>query len=262
LTHGQYDVYNEIYDIRPIWTNINLYETLLNQEEITLINENKNILVFENKNYFPSIYTVSTITSVNSINDFHLSLKFNKFQKQKQNIIVLSQNQNKTIPQVHSSSRPHILFQKLNPTKHKIKIENAKEPFYLIFSETYHSGWQVYINTDTVQCNPITTYETVEVTECQHEYKFFEVKDLSRLIDESIPEENHFVVNGYANAWYIDPQELGTGENFTVTLYFKPQSYFYIGLIISCLTFIGCVGYLLWDWRKKRTNKLSTEDIL
>lgn len=254
LNQGRYDVYDEIYDIRPIWTNKNLYDTLINEEEITLINKNKNILVFENRNYFPSIYSVPTITSVNSINDFHLTLKFNKFQKEKQNIIVLSQNQNKTIPQVHSSSRPHILSQQLNPTKYKLKIENAKEPFYLIFSETYHSGWQAYINTDTVQCTPITEYENVNVTECQYESKFFEINYLTRIFSESIPEEKHYVSNGYANAWYIDPQELGTGENFIVTLYFKPQSYFYLGFIISGLTFIGCVVYLLWDWRNRRSK--------
>lgn len=108
-----------------------------------------------------------------------------------------------------------------------------------------------------MQCNSIATYENVNVTECQPESRFFEIKDLTRIFGKHVAEDKHFVVNGYANGWYIDPHELGTGENFTVTLYFKPQSYFYIGLIISGLTFMGCIGYLLWDWRKKRKSKLS-----
>jgi hypothetical protein len=42
--------------------------------------------------------------------------------------------------------------------------------------------------------------------------------------------------------------------DINLTLYFKPQSYFYLGLIISGTTLIGCLGYLLYAWwvgRKK-----------
>jgi hypothetical protein len=163
---------------------------------------------------------------------------------------------------IDSTAHPHIFFQKINPTKYKIKIENAEEPFYLTFSESFNPSWQTYINTDTMQCNPIATYENVNVTECNPESKLFEVRDITRIFSDPIPEENHFMANGYANAWYIDPQQLGTGENFTVTLYFKPQSYFYIGLIISGLTFILCVGFLFWDWRKRTTTKLQTKVII
>ncbi|MCL5985060.1 MAG: hypothetical protein M1371_00670 [Actinobacteria bacterium] len=62
------------------------------------------------------------------------------------------------------------------------------------------------------------------------------------------------VVNGYANAWYIDPKEIGK-ENFTITLYFRPLSYFYLGLFISGLTLIGCVAFLFWSWWKVKKQK-------
>ena len=72
---------------------------------------------------------------------------------------------------------------------------------------------------------------------------------LSAFWKKSLNERDHFKVDGYANAWYVKPQELGVSETFTITLYFNPQSYFYIGLIISGLTFIGCIFYLLYGWR-------------
>ena len=106
-----------------------------------------------------------------------------------------------------------------------------------------------------MDCKPISTYDNLNVTECQHESDFFEIKDLIRPFRASGHEKNHFIVNGYANGWYIDSEELGVGDNFTVTLYFKPQSYFYIGLIISGFTLMVCLGYLFWKWRKERKQK-------
>lgn len=145
-----------------------------------------------------------------------------------------------------SSNRPDIIFQKINPTKYYVMVKNATEPFFLVFSESYNSNWKAYINVDQMQCYSTTyTHENLNVTECQKKYKFFEFRDLTRVFDKSVSEKNHFVANGYANAWYIDPEESGIGKNFTITLYFNPQSYFYGGMILSVLTFIVCIGYLL-----------------
>jgi hypothetical protein len=52
----------------------------------------------------------------------------------------------------------------------------------------------------------------------------------------------HLMANGYANAWYIDK----TGS-FDVVLNYKVQDYFYIALVISGLTFIGCLWYIKKD---------------
>ena len=61
-----------------------------------------------------------------------------------------------------------ITFQRINPTKYKVKIENATQPFFLVFSESYHKDWTVYID------------------------------------GQQVPSEYHFMANGYANAWYIN----------------------------------------------------------
>jgi hypothetical protein len=37
---------------------------------------------------------------------------------------------------------------------------------------------------------------------------------------------------------------------------FWPQRLFYVGAGISLTTLLACLGYLAYDWRKKRSRKL------
>jgi ubiquinone/menaquinone biosynthesis C-methylase UbiE len=68
------------------------------------------------------------------------------------------------------------------------------------------------------------------------------------------------LANGYVNAWYIDQAQIDKNGDgvFTISLYFHPQNLFYIGLLISGMTFVACVGYLAYDW-KFRKNKRDIE---
>ena len=40
---------------------------------------------------------------------------------------------------------PQIEFKKINPTKYRLRIHGAKSDFPLIFSETYHNDWRLYL---------------------------------------------------------------------------------------------------------------------
>ena len=57
----------------------------------------------------------------------------------------------------------------------------------------------------------------------------------------------HLTANGYANAWYINK----TGS-FDVILKYKVQDYFYMTLMISGLTLVGCLYYLGEGFFKKK----------
>jgi len=160
-----------------------------------------------------------------------------------------------------SAYHPEMYFKRINPTKYKIKIKNATEPFFLIFFESFHPQWKAYAqdNQNLPDFNDIIAeYPNVKVKEARHEMTFTP-KDIFYLLKEPLKEDMHFTANGYANSWYIDPKEIdkdGDG-NFTVTLYFKPQSYFYLGLAISITTLILCIIYLIWDWRRSRKKTLK-----
>ncbi|MBI4683834.1 MAG: hypothetical protein HY755_01395 [Nitrospirae bacterium] len=44
-------------------------------------------------------------------------------------------------------------------------------------------------------------------------------------------------------------------KDFQIVLEFKPQRLFETGLIISATTLLGCIGYLGYDFRKRRQLK-------
>jgi hypothetical protein len=62
----------------------------------------------------------------------------------------------------------------------------------------------------------------------------------------------HFIANGFANGWYIN--KTGT---YTITLEFRPQKLFYIGSVISIITFVICflMAFLENVSRRRHTNK-------
>jgi len=140
-----------------------------------------------------------------------------------------------------------VTFKKINPTKYLVRVEGAKDPFWLVFSESYHKEWKLYRAGEIDTQQPyfrkiITDYPELGIKETEHLMKLTP-EDIQYLFREPL-NANHYLVNGYANAWYIDPKRLGLSENFDLIIYFRPQSLFYFGLMISGLTFFICLAYL------------------
>lgn len=102
---------------------------------------------------------------------------------------------------------PKITFARVNPAKYRVRVEGAKEPYTLVFNEGFHRGWKVYMNKSPIDAD-------------------------------------HLLVNGYANSWYIEPEDVGGAENYELIVEFWPQRLFHIGLLISGIALIGCVGCL------------------
>ncbi|GAI56209.1 unnamed protein product, partial [marine sediment metagenome] len=68
-----------------------------------------------------------------------------------------------------------------------------------------------------------------------------------------IDDKYHFLVNGYANAWYIDPEEMG--DTFEIMLYFRPQRIYYLGVFISIATFIGFIIFIILGFKRRKYKK-------
>ena len=93
---------------------------------------------------------------------------------------------------------------------------------------------------------------------------------------EPIPEDIHFQVNNYSNSWWIDIEDLCNNKKicklnedgtFDISLVIenKYNRWFYLGLLISGTTFAGCIGYLGYDFikrRRRKRNKLESEKVL
>lgn len=107
---------------------------------------------------------------------------------------------------------------------------------------------------------------TGNITECINEkYTFFEWEELKYLREKPVFDHTHQLVNDYANGRTLDAeyikqnfpkeyyQEKPDGSiDVNLTLYFKPQSYFYLWLGVSGLTFLGLLTWLVIDWRREK----------
>lgn len=122
------------------------------------------------------------------------------------------------------------------------KVSNT---FLLSLAETYNTGWGVYLAKDGA-------------------YAKLNNSDVSNLLTNymqpvSMQGASHLEINGYANGWIIDPayikshyssdywQENQDGSiSFNLVVYFKPQTYFYEGLIFSGTALVGYLGTLTY----------------
>lgn len=100
------------------------------------------------------------------------------------------------------STHPKINFQKINPSKYSVTVDDSKMPFILTFNERFSPFWKIY-----------------------------QLKDNSSL--EKNKEINHFMINGYANAWILDSK-----GNSKWILEYSPQSLFYVGLLFTGVSLI------------------------
>jgi hypothetical protein len=262
LNQGQLQVGNEYYDIGPIWTNENINETLLNQKNLILLYSDESLSVFENKDFLPQIYPATILLAENGSMDNLFSLLLSSALgglddkaiflsgqlDQEQWQFINEQNNTST------SSTPQIVFSEVNPTKYEVRIENATHPFFLVFGESYDSQWKAYIEDSGYSFNNIiASYPNVNVKEANSGMQFTP-SDIQFSYSKPLDNKYHFEVNGYANAWYIDPAQINKNEDgsFIITLYYSPQSLFYLGLVISGATFIACMVYLVYDWKYKK----------
>lgn len=108
-----------------------------------------------------------------------------------------------------SEALPEITMARLNPTAYKVRVKGASGPFLLVFGESYHPGW------------------------------------IARVDNEII--NSHFLVNGYANAWYIDKE-----GDYEVAIRFKPQDFVWAGRGLSALGLALAGIGLIFGSRRER----------
>jgi len=163
---------------------------------------------------------------------------------------------------------PRITFVKINPTKYRVKVEGARGPYTLVFSESFHKGWKIYLrNWETEKLGNygeiVASYFDGEIKEGTHKNIFLDKNTFETWGKKPIAEDRHYLVNGYANSWFITPEDVGGKENYELIVEFWPQRLFYIGLFISGITLIGCLGYLGWGkLRNWEIKKLRNWEIL
>lgn len=128
-------------------------------------------------------------------------------------------------------------FEEVNPTLYHVRVQGSRGAVYL--NESFHDGWRAYVG-------------DLESRELRWWHAFFKPSGFIPLSYES-----HRVANGFANAWMIENLDSNGSD---VIIEFVPQRWFYVGLLVSGATLIGCLGYLgvafVRGRRKKAKNPL------
>ena len=119
---------------------------------------------------------------------------------------------------VEQQDNPQVTYYGMNPVEYQLKI-TTERPFILVFDETYNSGWRL----------------------------FDEKVDWRNMFDDQQFNASHFMVNGYANGWYID--KVGT---YDLTIYFKPQLKYFPLIFISITCALISILYVLIKYRRTK----------
>ena len=114
---------------------------------------------------------------------------------------------------------PTITIRQIDPTRFVAHVENARAPFFLVFSESYHDEWQA---------------ATVDL---EHQLPSALLSALSDY--DRHPIQDHYRVNGYANAWRVTEQ-----GSYDVVIEFLPQRLYEGGWILSLATLGVATVYL------------------
>jgi hypothetical protein len=191
-------------NLNHVLTNLEIGGVFLDQGEfsgparnISLVGQYGKLTLYQlnSSAFLPRIYATTSAMIENSTGQFLSSLT--AFNPTNSVIVQSSEIQRNGIfvPANPSSLlMPNLSFEMVSPSLYNVRV-NASTPFMLVLSETYNPLWEVV--------GPHGT----------------------------IPRSNHFVVNGYANMWYIT--QTGT---YTLELSFLPNHYLSYGVIIAPLT--------------------------
>lgn len=158
--------------------------------------------------FLPRIYAATSATTENSTGAFLSNL--GSFNPGESVVVQTSEAQrNKISIPLYSMNKPSLSFQMVSPSLYNVQV-NAPSPFMLVLSETYNPSW--------VASGPWG----------------------------AVPETNHFIVNGYANMWYITQPGV-----YNLQLHFLPNSYLTYGTTISLIV-LTAVFVLVYSGSLKR----------
>lgn len=178
---------------------------------------------------------------------FHVKNIFLSPAIQKTNYSAIKQNE---------KQMPEIAFEKVSPAYYKVKIKQAAQPFWLVFSENFNRQWKVYLeqrieeNTVSRTDKIAAVYLKIKVLEYMHVHNH-SFKKIKYLFKQPL-DVDHLVANGYANGWYIDTKKLNLPEEFSLTILFWPEIIFWLtGWISSLIILTSIISSAVILVRKK-----------
>lgn len=140
-------------------------------------------------------------------------------------------------------------FQFKNPTEYSVNLKNISKPTYINFSEKYHPDWK--IRAGEFQWLDVLTQKNYFLPDAFH-------SENNALLNSFLIDSEYIKRNFPKDAYTMNPDG---SLNLDLILYFKPQAYFYLGLIISGTTLASCLGYLGWVGMRSRKQKKNQNEL-
>lgn len=204
--------------------------------------------------YLPHIYVAKNVKYVDS-KENKLDHLLNNFLNGDIRTAVIDKSEGLDFSVIDSV--PKVTFQKINNTKYIIDVENATDPFLLVFSEQFNSDWKLFLKDKvSTEGKIIATYFDGDIKEKSHLSNFLDKNTFETLNKNSIANNQHFMVDMYANAWYISPNNTDDKTNYTLILEMTSQRAFYLGLTISLAALVICIiWFAVLVWRASKFRK-------
>lgn len=190
----------------------------------------------ENRNYY--INSLDGIKYLKKINIGTKEIVVYENEKYRPHIYITDNKE--SILRDNSYQNVDYKFEK--PSEYKITLYNISKPVFLTFTDSYHPAWKLRVG----------------------DFNWFSVLTNKEYFISDI---NHYQNDVAFNSFYINPQVICSiysclknnngSYNIKITLYFKPQSYLYLGSIISFFTFIiVCIYFVHFLFKKKNHENI------
>jgi hypothetical protein len=215
--------------------------------------------------YLPQIYAANTSKELNvesnSKDALDKLITYISTSEYKMRSAVFFKNNklgNRSTPLFQINSTPNLNFKKVNPTKYQVDIQNAKGSFIVVFNETFNPFWKLYLS---------------GLTESSMSETWFS-KFNNNII--SVPDNKHMLVNGYANAWMVNTEQVCSyatictknrdgSYSMKFIIEYWPQRIFFGALLLTFLPLIFSFIYFVNKFHRmllyNRFNKKITTHV-
>jgi hypothetical protein len=161
----------------------------------------------------------------------------------------------------------NITYKKINPITYRIYIKNLNAKQDLIFNDSFHDGWKIILEKNPSLDNCITVFKKNSVTECKYEENLITGQEINYFLEKDIFKNTHTVLNNFSNKWIIDKDQIKNNYSSNyykinkngsldveLILYFVPQTYFYLGCLLT-FGFLIILLLLIYEKEYKKNNK-------
>ncbi|MBI4064988.1 hypothetical protein HY409_01275 [Candidatus Gottesmanbacteria bacterium] len=159
-------------------------------------------------------------------------------------------------------SRPSLTFTMINPTKYKVIVSGAVRPYTLVFSQAFNQKWKLFFPSGqsraktfrgvfTRPAGQVLSAVTKRIVPNGKD-SFWNADTFETWGYDPIAEATHLPVNGYANAWYITPEDVGNARDYELIIEMTSQKLFLGSLFLSTGAFFLVLFVLVFSLTKIR----------